>query len=62
VIVWSRLMLGLKRVDGKACHAAFVHTFINDGSKPLSTFSKERSLCSVLPIKDQIAIQIANTC
>jgi|GEM_PF-6198479 len=55
-------MLGLKRVDGKACHAAFVHTFINDGSKPLSTFSKERSLCSVLPIKDQIAIQIANTC
>lgn len=55
-------MLGLKRVGGKGYYAAFVHTFINDASKPLSTFSEERSLCCVLPLEDQIAIQIANTC
>ncbi len=54
-------MLGLKRVGGKACHAAFVHTAINDDRKSLPTFSKERNLCSLLPLEDQIAIQIANT-
>ena len=37
-----------------------LHTAINDDRKSLPTFFKERSLCSVLPLEDQIATQIAN--